>query len=1386
MADIDNLQIRISASASSADKAIQKLTASLLNLGTAMKGVGSLGTFNANLTKTSVVVPKAAKTLNLWSKNANSAQKSTFNLAASIGKLYATYWMFMRAAKWFGSSMTLASDLVEVQNVVDNTFGDMKDKMEDFAKTSVDTLGMSELTSKEIATRFQAMGVNMGIPKSAIESTNEFLQATTKMGDGSGKAYAEAAHSVADLSLNLTKLAGDMASFYNQDYKEVAQALESIYTGQARPLRRYGVDLTEASLKEFALANGMDANIKKMSQYEKVLLRYEYVMSHTNAAHGDFQRTINTWANQIKIAQERLIKLKSVLGTIGVNVFKPLVKHFNEAMNTIIHLAESTLNSLGKIFGWKVEISDVGTLADETDDIADNMDDAAGAAKKMKDYMLGIDELNVFNPNDGKGGGGASGGGASAAIQPSVRWEETEKGYDSMYDTLFKLGKRIGEVEKQWLQNIDWDGIYEKAERFGKGLASFLNGYLSDAELFYKKGELVAKAINTIGHAIKAFAEEFDGYQFGVDIGSWINGVTYNIDWTTLDKGAYEIAHDIAQAINGAVRTTDWNMVGRTIAGALNTAITFASTLVKETDFAALGKAASNALNGLIRNFNAKEMAATIRDFLHGAVEFASTLLANTDFEELGRKIGEFLKELKLSDFISDIARLIGNVIVAALKLVPAMLKEAPLESALLLAVAGWKFLNVGNTLGGNLTAAIASGLNKTLLPKLSYIMTANLGQLWGNATIGRKASIIGLGIGGSIVAGVVGFNIGKGIAYIFADLTHDEELKDIILHLGERYAEVFENGFFDGMKQLGEGLKEMFKSQVNLDDQISGSIGEDFWEKLGYSWSAQMNGISRTWNDVLNDIQAGVIRLGEEDFQAMKDYMIGAGTSASDAITLVNTLKNAHDEYYNFFPAWLENETALKAAVEAGAISKQYAYQEYKKAQEAKIQETAANEALATSESNLTETTGAATDAVSEQTDELAKLRDQVDKGEISYDEYCNSLQSVLEGTDKLTEATKKTTTSFNGMPSGIASAITAMNESSDATLSAEEESAKFQELWNNYTISNVDISQLHDINTVLTDINDTSNGLVTAFEDNFGQIFNGLSQKLEESKSAITTFDTDINELLTTMFDETLPNDFESTSKSLDTFLKTTSDSIGSFDEDLGKQIDALFDDTLPDKFESAEKSLSGSLENAEKAVGGTISEIQKKFEAFLGWFDKNVLAKTKGEYWTNALSGVSGAFETTFRGVANTISTIMNSLIEQINTAMNVKWDNLVVNGQTVLTAGQAKLFEIQPIPMYERGGFPEDGLFYANHNEMVGGFSNGKTAVANNTQIVDGIRQGVSEAMSEVVFNMLSPYLSDIAQSSRETANKDTNVYLGDREIAMAANRGQNLVGMSIIS
>lgn len=156
-----------------------------------------------------------------------------------------------------------ASQLTEVQNVVDTTFGNYSQMVEDMAKTSIQDYGMSELTTKKISSRFQAMGTAMG-----------FTQ---------GK--------MAGMSIELTKLAGDMASFYDVSQEDVAKSLQSVLTGETEPVRKFGLDVTNATLKQWALNNGLNANISSMSQAEKAMLRYQYVMAQTTASQGDFAKT---------------------------------------------------------------------------------------------------------------------------------------------------------------------------------------------------------------------------------------------------------------------------------------------------------------------------------------------------------------------------------------------------------------------------------------------------------------------------------------------------------------------------------------------------------------------------------------------------------------------------------------------------------------------------------------------------------------------------------------------------------------------------------------------------------------------------------------------------------------------------------------------------------------------------------------------------------------------------------------------------------------------------------------------------------------------------------------------------------------------------------------
>lgn len=149
-----------------------------------------------------------ANSFNIFSSSAKTARKHTFSLAAAFGKFYATYWLLIRGLSQFKKAIDISSDLTEVQNVVDVTFGDMKYKIEDLAATSITDLGMSELTAKQIASRFQAMGTAMGFTQERMS----------------------------DMSVELTRLAADMASFYNAEQEDVAKSLQSIFTGETEPL----------------------------------------------------------------------------------------------------------------------------------------------------------------------------------------------------------------------------------------------------------------------------------------------------------------------------------------------------------------------------------------------------------------------------------------------------------------------------------------------------------------------------------------------------------------------------------------------------------------------------------------------------------------------------------------------------------------------------------------------------------------------------------------------------------------------------------------------------------------------------------------------------------------------------------------------------------------------------------------------------------------------------------------------------------------------------------------------------------------------------------------------------------------------------------------------
>lgn len=527
--------------------------------------------------KVGIASNKISSGFNLMNRSVKSSTGHWKGLASAIGKFYATYFLVIRAIRVLGKAVDYASDLTEVQNVVDVTFGKMSGKIEEFAKNSVKQFGMSELSAKQYASRFQAMGSAMGIGGKQVGSANAFLNKQTN-------GYIGLSDSMADVSVNLTKLTADMASFYDVNQKDVAEDLQAIFTGQTRPLREYGLDLTQATLKEWAMKNGLDADISSMSQAEKTMLRYQYVLANTTAAQGDFARTSDTWANQIRTLKQQFQQLGLVIGKGVIAAFKPFIRGLNSVLGKVISFSETVLNALGQIFGWKFEIS-AGGITDDIDDASSGMDDlsdgagntasgikdATDAAKKFKSVVLGIDELNLNEPDNdtgsGSGGSGGSGGGGSSSGSSSggltTKMEASDgilKAYESNIKTLYQLGSHISGTIADSLNSIDWNSVYEKARNFGSGLADFLNGLITP-ELFGAVGKTIANSLNTAIYVALSLGEGINAYGYGESVAEGINQFFKNFDFSSLAETLNVWVDNLELFIKGFADKIEWKNV---------------------------------------------------------------------------------------------------------------------------------------------------------------------------------------------------------------------------------------------------------------------------------------------------------------------------------------------------------------------------------------------------------------------------------------------------------------------------------------------------------------------------------------------------------------------------------------------------------------------------------------------------------------------------------------------------------------------------------------------------------------------------------------------------------------------------------------------------------
>lgn len=485
---------------------------------------------------------KVKRKTNLITSHVERQTGKIRNSFGKVGKTIAAV-LSIGAIMAFGKScIALGSDLAEVQNVVDVTFGSMNKQVDTFAKNAITQFGLSELTAKKYMGTYGAMA----------------------------KAFGFDSSSVYGMATAITGLTGDVASFYNLSADEAYTKLKSIFTGETESLKDLGVVMTQTALDQYALNNGFGKTTAKMTEQEKVMLRYQFVMSRLSDTSGDFARTSKSWANQTRILSLQFESLKATIGQGLINAFTPVIKIVNTLLARLQTLAGYFKAFTVALFG---DASGGGTavdsMADASGTVADNINNAAGAAKKMKEYALGIDELNVLNPDDGDSGNGSSGTGASgidfgnlggdwtAAFEPDAN-ELVDRICSAFKDGDYCLaGEYIGQGITGALQSMDWPKIYQSAGRFGTGLAQFLNGLISP-ELFGSVAETIAGCLNTALYFLDSFSVTFDWGNLGTSVAEGINTFFQTFDFKLSAETLNHLVDGIKESIVTFLKELSW------------------------------------------------------------------------------------------------------------------------------------------------------------------------------------------------------------------------------------------------------------------------------------------------------------------------------------------------------------------------------------------------------------------------------------------------------------------------------------------------------------------------------------------------------------------------------------------------------------------------------------------------------------------------------------------------------------------------------------------------------------------------------------------------------------------------------------------------------------
>lgn len=758
-------------------------------------------------------------------QKASASLSSLENQLETIKKRAAQLVSLKAIATYLANAVTKFNDFYEATDLFNNAMGELSGQATELINKMESLLGID--------------------PTEAMTNIATIQSLATSFGLASDKAYI--------LSKNLTQLAYDESSYWNKDTATTFTAIASAISGELEPIRRLGVDLSQARLQQELLALGFNKQVSSLSQADKAVLRYIAIMKQTANVQGNLAQTISSPANMVRILKSEISQLAKAVGQLLYPAFKAILP----VLIAAVDLIKEFVVSLASVFGQKIEFTDFSKTQKDIGGVANAMDDTAdatkSAAKAAKDYTIGFDELNIIDPSQNSGSSG-SGGGATGNLLGDVDLSQ----YDMFKDYA---GSAVDEIKAKL-----------------KSLDSFQIGT--------QIGEQLNKLMGMIYDAIHSV----DWASLGAVFADGINGLVDSVDWDLFGRLLADRFIIEFELLGGFLSRLDWTSVLNAFIDGFSGFFHELSDWIATVDWTGVGKQLTDKLSDAFQNVEIEKLARVLFNFITDSINAVADFLAGTDSYQLGQDLVDFairaVTSVDWAGLAQAIGRFFGEAFIEALDFMGGLVSR--IADYFEKKVAEGPFDNVGL----NIVYGIYYGIQDAITNVASWIVENVF-----NPFINGFKSAFGINSPSTVMAEQGGYIIAglkKGITDAISSVT--ETAKKILSAIKSAFKnfslfDIGKNliqGLIDGVNNMIETAKNAVANVGNaVIDKVKNVLGIHspstvFAEIGGYIDQGLANGITAAVSYVTTAMQ-GVVDAVREKGQALID---AGSTQATNYVT--------------------------------------------------------------------------------------------------------------------------------------------------------------------------------------------------------------------------------------------------------------------------------------------------------------------------------------------------------------------------------------------------------------------------------------------------------------------------------------------------------------------